>query len=507
MPPGLARPTRFLRAARFMSALVALVDVHLDDAQRRVVDLPAGRAVLVLGEAGHGKTTVALHRLGRLVRSRRGATARFRAAVVVPTDGLRALVERALVRLGLDVPALTYDRFARRQARRAFADLPRRESRDTTPATVRLKRDPGLARAIETIAEGPPGRIDEDADAWDAATPSSRAVRGDLQHLFGDRALLERAIEHSGGRLPRHAIAETLDHTRVQFGLTGEQAWAHVEDRKRLVPVDRRSLDEGTPDADAASIDAEDYAILFAIDRARAARDRVRPTRPRAFDCLVIDEAQGLAPIELALLGRSLARGGTLIVAGDADQQLDADGYFGGWPETMRALGRADYDSVLLDVSYRCAPAVVALAKRALGREPMPADAPSVTRFTSSSERAAWLVQTLERMGAEDEHASIAVLTRTPLAARRIAEELRKTISVRLVWGGDFCFAPGIDVTTIDQVRGLEFDHVIVADVSSSAYGDDAASRRAMYVAITRARTSVRLASVGPPSTIFVADE
>jgi hypothetical protein len=431
----------------------------------------------------------------------RGASGRFRAAVVVPGEGLRELIERALVRLGVDVPALTFDRFARRQARRAFAELPKQESRDTTPATSRLKRDPSLDEAIQWIAGRPPGRIDEDIDAPAAMTTSS-AVRGDLQHLFGDRVLLEGVVRRAGGRVPLHAIEETLEHTRIQFSATSEYSWAHVEDKARLVAVDRRALDERTPDADAASIDPEDYSVLFAIDRARALLNGVRPTRPRAYDCLVVDEAQEFSPIELALLGRSLARRGTLVVAGDADQQLDADACFSSWAKTMGVLGQEDYASVILDVSYRCPPEVVALAKYALGRGPPPPEPVPVVRFERSASLVRWLASRLEELTAAEPRASIAVLVRGPLTARRIAEPLREEVPVRLVWGGDFSFAPGVELTTIDQVRGLEFDHVIVADASAANYGLDAASRRALYVAMTRARSTLQLAAIGAPSLL-----
>jgi hypothetical protein len=477
------------------------VDLTLDPAQERAVGLPPGRATLVLGEAGHGKTTVALHRLAHLARAARRP---FRAAVVVPTEGLRGLCERTLVHLGADWPVWIYEHFARRQARRVFPDLPRRESQDISAATMRLKRDPAVASAVALIAERPPGVIDDDEDA-PPLDRSTRAVRGDLQHLFGDRLLLEQLVARSDGRVPRHAVAETLEHTHVQFGLTGEQTWAHVEDRKRLVPVDRRSLDEGTPDADAGSIDTEDYAVLFAIERARAARERARPARPRTYHCLVVDEAQWFAPIELAILGRSLAKGGTLIVAGDADQRLDVDGHFAGWSEAMQALGCDDYERVVLDVSYRCPPEVFTLAKQALGETPVDPEGTPIALFASAPDRSAWLASTLERLTENDPRAAIAVLTRSPRAARRIADDLRRAlVAARLVWGGDFSLAPGVDITTIDQVRGMEFDHVIVADASAASFGDDVASRRAMYVAITRARRSARLASVGPPATFLV---
>ena len=63
-------------------------DLRLDAAQRRIVDLGPGRAVLILGEAGAGKTIVALRRVARLHTTGRRAR---RSLVIVPTEGLRAL--------------------------------------------------------------------------------------------------------------------------------------------------------------------------------------------------------------------------------------------------------------------------------------------------------------------------------------------------------------------------------------------------------------------------------
>jgi len=127
--PGL-RPALNLRpeAARLRSSSPA--DVILDAAQRRVVELPAGKAVLLLGEAGFGKTTVALHRLARL---RQLAGPGLRAAVIVPTEGLRRLSAALLERMGVSgVGVWLFDRWAGVEARRAFRKLPERESQDAS---------------------------------------------------------------------------------------------------------------------------------------------------------------------------------------------------------------------------------------------------------------------------------------------------------------------------------------------------------------------------------------
>ncbi|MFN7133930.1 MAG: hypothetical protein ACK4N5_17775, partial [Myxococcales bacterium] len=168
--------------------------VKLDEGQRRLVELPPDRSLLVLGEAGFGKTTVALHRLAHL---RTQAGPGFRAAVLVPTEGLRRLSAVLLERLGAaDVEALTVDAFARRAARAAFPLLPPREVSDAPGAVVALKRHPALRVALEALAPAAPPRLDdEEPDALLGA----RVRRADLQQLFGDRALLEEVARGYGG--------------------------------------------------------------------------------------------------------------------------------------------------------------------------------------------------------------------------------------------------------------------------------------------------------------------
>src|SRR6184192_274443 len=138
----------------------------LDAAQQRAVDLPTGGALLLLGEAGAGKTTVALH---RVVALRQRAKKRFRAAVVVPTEGLRRLSRSLLDRLGApDVDVYLYDKFAAKQARRVFRALPRRESQSARASVIRFKRHDALRSILGALP------------------PRAGTSRADLHELFGD---------------------------------------------------------------------------------------------------------------------------------------------------------------------------------------------------------------------------------------------------------------------------------------------------------------------------------
>ena len=473
-------------AARLRSSSPA--DVILDAAQRRVVELPAGKAVLLLGEAGFGKTTVALHRLARL---RQLAGPGLRAAVIVPTEGLRRLSAALLERMGVGgVGVWLFDRWAGVEARRAFRKLPERESQDASAGVIRIKRDPALRGVLAELA---------------TRRSSRQTRRRDLLHVFGDRVLMEKLAAASSQGIGAGMVAEVLEHTHVQFSSTAEEEFAHV-DAERLVTVDGRSIDDGTPTEDAGTLDTEDYAVLFELDRLRAECAGGRPVQPHQYHCLVLDEAQEFAPLELALLGRALAPGGSLIVAGDAAQQVDPAACFSGWAGSMAELGCGDYETALLEISYRCPPDVTELARRILdGGNALWPPGPSTlcAEFANECHQADWLTRELRTLQSGDPRGSTALICRTPEAARRLAQHLRRGLGLRLALDGDYQFVGGINVTCVQQAKGLEFDYVVVPDASTAVYPATPAGRRALYVAVTRASHQLVLSTVGPWTEIL----
>lgn len=519
------------------------IEIALDPVQQRTVALPPHRTVLVLGEAGCGKTTVALHRLAFLQKQAQAAGRPFRAAVIVPTEGLRRLSRSLIERLDVEgAETWLYDRWAAVQAQRAFDGLPTRESQLASAAVLRLKRHPALKQALAKLSRRP------GTSSRQGSERKTQATRHDLLRLFGDQVLLERVVTTSEGAIPTGAIRETIDHTRIQFSKTTEREFAHV-DHDRLETIDGRPIDEGTDMEDAETIDVEDYAVLFELDRLRAEVRGVAATAPRSYQCIVLDEAQEFAPLELSLVGRSRADDGTLIVAGDAGQQVDPTACFVDWPTTMKEAGAEDHEVALLEVSYRCPPAVTALARSILspaiaapqalhgdrsaflpffhdgydayeahhaqagqeGRKAdlSPAPAPPspirAQRFDSEFHQVAALIDELRELtapgggpcGRGDPTATIAIICRTPQAATRLARILRWGLDLRLALHGDFDFGPGINVTSVEEVKGLEFDYVILPDASSSAYPDTAETRRALYVAVTRTVHHLVLSTVG----------
>ncbi len=69
----------------------------------------------------------------------------------------------------------------------------------------------------------------------------------------------------------------------------------------------------------------------------------------------------------------------------------------------------------------------------------------------------------------------------------------------------EFSFRPGVEVTEIRQVKGLEFDYVVLIDVNASTYPVDDESRHLLHIGATRAAHQLWLMSSGPPSQLIPA--
>lgn len=483
--------------SRPMSAQIV---VELDEAQRSGVEQPPERSLLILGEAGFGKTTVALHRVAHLRAQALAARRRFSALVLVPTQGLARLVTALLDRLGVrDVEIRSFARWVSARGRQVFGDLPERDSQTAPLAISRVKRHPALRLVLPDIIHKTAAMREVESGYRDVETVSTNEQ---LLHLFGDRALLERVAAAAGGALTPRMLEQVIAHTKVLFSATTEHQLAHV-DAARLRTIDGRAIDEGTPMHDAETIDIEDFAVLFELLHLRGQT----PTSFAGYDHIVVDEAQEFAPIELAVVGRALAAGGSITVAGDEHQQVDETIVFTSWPGVMDELGVGErHARLVLEMSYRCPPAVENFARSLFTESAVPADsdpALTMTAITHDLELVTVLARALLELRANDRRASVAVVARFAASARRLHSHLSKAIDCRLVVDGDFRFGAGISVTCVDEVKGLEFDYVIVPDASAANYPDSSEARRALYVAATRATARLWLLWSGRPSPLL----
>jgi len=537
--------------------------LELDEVQQALVSRPPREPLLLLGSAGSGKTTVALHRVAALRRRWPKTFPAKRMLVLVPEPGLRRLSERILEGLAVEgVRVSTFEDWIRGEARRVFPWIPFREASDPPFAASRLKRHPALfaaidrlidedARAIarrldrvlgfrgvlrealearrEPILEDRLRALEEDENGLAKNTSGEKGrllrealaeerdklsrSRRDLARLVGDRALLMRAIERSEGELSASMVEQVALHTKQQLEPTSEERFAHV-DAERLATLDGKTLDEGTPEEAAGTVDPEDHAILFELLFRKTGRSATRAGELSRYAHVVIDEAQELAPIELRVIGRALDPRGSVTVAGDAAQRIDKTAVFRSWDAVMEALA-VKSEPALLETSYRSPRPIVEFAHAILGDD-APPDMPRapregsevvMTNVPNEGHAAAVLCEALRRLRGEDRGASVAVIARDEASARAVHEVLARGLPCRLVRGGDFSFGAGVEVTEVAEVKGLEFDYVVVPDASAKVWPDTPASRRALHVAVTRAMRRVWIVSPGRASPILPTPE
>ena len=97
------------------------------------------------------------------------------------------------------------------------------------------------------------------------------------------------------------------------------------------------------------------------------------------------------------------------------------------------------------------------------------------------------------------------MVARYPSQAQVYYAGLKKSEVPRLslVLEQDFSFSPGVEVTDVRQVKGLEFDYVILVDVNADVYPNDDEARHMFHVGATRAAHQLWVIVTGRPAPVL----
>lgn len=475
------------QANRADVSVTALLDAEQYDA----VTAPEDQPILVLGSAGSGKTTVALHRLVRLATTQPDRLTFERALVIVPEEGLARLARRLLQPLGdKAADVLTLDTWAEGLCRKVFGKRLPRIYREAPGLVVNLKRHPALFEELRARF----ARLHPDHTTL-------RRLRRRLVEALSDRGFLERVVVRAGGSLPRAAVEQTVRHTMNQLSDTAKAELANITDPRLKVALDGARIDAGTPQEIAGTVDIEDLPIFLFLKAWRGQLDAPLVAQ------LVIDEAEDFSLFELFVLGRMLEPHPSVVLAGDEAQQTHSS--FVSWVRSLEALGLRDPRVCRLSTSYRCPRPIANMAQSILG--PLAsAEPPRVARdgvpvgafqFETQSQVDHFVVDAVMDLLHDEPEASIAVIFEDRARIAEFYALFRGDPEVRAVYDGEFGFEPGADITHVDAIKGLEFDYVIVPDASAGQYPVTEDSRRRLHVAVTRAihQLWVLTAAVGTP--------
>jgi DNA helicase-2/ATP-dependent DNA helicase PcrA len=340
-----------------------------------------------------------------------------------------------------------------------------------------------------------------------------------------DRGRLEAALRAPGTHEP--ATTQELDElVRWSAAQLEEEEPAEYEgvDPERREAVDGKPLVDGSDRAEevaAGRLDREDDALLlYAYQLLHGDLERV-DGQPLVYDHIAIDEAQDLAAIEVRVLYNALDETKSLTIAGDVAQRVIFDNGFRGWEGLVADLrlpgGTASVETLIrpLKLAYRSTAPVMRFARAVLGplAATEDADADVVARdgapvelheLGGMGEAVAFVADALRSLLAREPTASVALLTRHAGQADAWAAALKRAEvpSLRRVRRQDFTFTPGVDVTDVGQVKGLEFDYVILLDVNDTSYPPTIESRHLLHIGATRATHQLWVVSTGKTSEL-----
>jgi DNA helicase II / ATP-dependent DNA helicase PcrA len=363
--------------------------------------------------------------------------------------------------------------------------------------------------------------------AIDRAVERGKALASDVptawSEILTDLGALTEAYEGSGISAAELKSAHTWCSRKcpmVILALEEQQATERETGKKsrksdRPPPDDddeRRSGIDGADEVEPPKLDREDDTILLRLVQ-KMWGPLLRGKERLVYEHILIDEAQDLSPVELAVVLATSSDQESVTLAGDVAQRLLMDNGFTGWKDVLGKLGLAHVEIEPLRITYRSTQQIIEFARDVLGpladeeesqavRSGVPVE---LFEFGHSGEAVAFLGEALRALMAGEPRASVAVIARYPEQADLYYDGLRnaEVPHLRRIAEQDFPFKPGIDVTDVRQVKGLEFDYVVLLEVSAASFAEDDEARHLLHIAATRAAHQLWVVTTGEPSTLL----
>ncbi len=484
-----------------MRDIVATIQPEQDELVRADLE----DSICVQGAPGTGKTAVGLHRAAYLLYLHRERLRRSGVLIVGPNRTFLSYIAAVLPALGeVEVRQATIEDL--------IARVP---VRGTDPAgTEALKHDVRMAALLHRALQGRPARpagpiqVSDGSFRW-------RIDEGVLRRLVDDvrREGLPYALGRERVRARVVALLQMQAESRA--GDSPGEAWQRRMGRSQPV---REFLDACWPAVTPEGLVAEllgDRGLLAAAadgifsDAEQALLSWAKPPRtvrsarwssadlvlldeaaglierPPGVAHIVLDEAQDLSPMQCRAVARRSLHG-SITVLGDLAQGT-APWAAADWADSLRHLGKPDAAVVPLTVGFRVPAVVLELANRllpSLGVNVPPAV--SLRRDGELSVRAAddlAAAVVAEVVAATARPGSVAVI-----AADRQVADLRAALAAAGLSPADVDapVAGRVSLVPAGLVKGLEYDHVIVAEPAAIVAAEPRGLHR-LYVVLTRA--------------------
>ncbi|MEV0234447.1 AAA family ATPase [Nonomuraea sp. NPDC050786] len=484
-----------------MRDIVATIQPEQDDLVRAELDT----SICVQGAPGTGKTAVGLHRAAYLLYAHRQRLERSGVLVLGPNRAFLGYISAVLPALGeMEVEQTTLERL--------LATVPV-TAVDSEAAAI-VKHDARMAEVLRRALYGriskpvEPVAVPDGSYRWRVPADELRRIvddtrRASLPYGVGRERVQARVV--SAIRRQAEARGQTANAAwtrRIARGVIPflDAVWPAVKPEEVLYEVLRGDTPGGV------LTDAEREAITWArpprsVKSAKwTAADLVLLDeiaglieRPRGYGHVILDEAQDLSPMECRAVARR-SEHGSLTVLGDLAQGT-TPWAASSWPERMALLGKPDGRVIALTTGFRVPAAVVELANTLLAA--LDAQVPATRSYRSDGRLRVTEATALEKGVVEAVREALAFEGSVGVIAADADLEALTAALRDEGMDGDMDGDGRLSVRPASLVKGLEYDHVIVAEPAAIVEAERRGLNR-LYVALTRAVSRLDVIHVRP---------
>ncbi|WP_164491635.1 HelD family protein [Staphylospora marina] len=475
--------------------------------QDRIIRAERDKALVIQGVPGSGKTTVALHRLAYLLYRYTGQMRPDRMVIFAPNRMFLEYISDVLPELGAgDVRQTTFEEWA----------LERLEEKDRIPWAPHLsapwRGTIGFLRELDAFLDRTEEMFVPDIPfvPWNGAKLSREDIHRLHDEEYRHEPLMKRKDRiHARVRRWMEGLYKEISDTDPRGIIRKEarkrfSAWARSWPSHTPLKLYRRFLKE-TENVRLREAGPDDLAPLLRI------RQRLYGVASEErFEHVVVDEAQDFSPARFEVL-KAYSRMASFTILGDLLQNIRSGRGIADWNEVIDLFdeGKASYHE--LNRSYRSTMEIIRFAagiiepyRRGI-RPPVPVfrsgDPVRVVKVTPERRRET-VREEIRRLTASGSK-TVLVAVRSEEEALRLHQTLREYgIQAGLLDQTQEGYTGGISVSTVDRVKGMEFDAVVLADADAADWPDDESSARLLYVGVTRALHRLVLVTSGDLSPL-----
>jgi DNA helicase II / ATP-dependent DNA helicase PcrA len=492
--------------------------------QFEMITTDPDRPVIIQGSAGSGKTTVALHRLAWLLHENNSTVKAENTRVIVMNKSLAVYVSATLPSMGIDdVQTTTFNSWALSIIRKSMRTQPFFKFLTIPSFVEEIKFSEEILKALNGLVEKQGKTLDEEIkkefssrtahlENWAKSKgkpllPRLRDFRHDVKNSKLPEAekqqklaFVKKQISNQEDYLQDlYSLLSDTEHLKKYLKRDAKLA-SNLEYLKRLTEKNRLKK----------NLDYFDMSLVLRLIQVKNGGLPDGDGGTILMDHIVIDEAQDFGPVEFAIMMDAVENKHQITIVGDVAQKILSARKFIGWNKVVEYLGLDDDAIIQLEVSFRCTVPIMTLAHKVAGDpktvEGRAGSAPEwkkVDNFVDLTEALADWSRGLLRA---DPYKLVALICRYPKQAMELKEEMEKYLpgEVRLGHRDQFSFEPGVLVTNIHQVKGLEFDSVALVEPDEENYpAKREESRNMIYVGITRTQEDLLLATIRPYSSVL----